>query len=327
MEQFDQAFQDAAAVGVTVCVAAGDGGSSDGVNDGLAARRFPRLEPERPGLRRHHAECQRRQRSISSEVVWNDGSDGGATGGGISDQFAAAELPGRMPACRRRSTPAARSAAACPTSPATPTPTPATRSASTAPNTVFGGTSAVAPLWAGLVALLNQAIGKPVGFLNPNLYGSIAQAGVFRDITSGNNGAYSAGRGWDACTGWGRRRRRQAARGPQVREHLERIGPRHGQGPGTPRDGVPPRAGISIEARTEPRPHGSPRLREGSAFRITRRARSSIPPRAGHGSDPFATRRRRPHPLLGVPIHARQASRAGPDRAGGIDRRCAPTGC
>ena len=99
--------------------------------------------------------------------------------------------------------PAARSAAACPTSPPTPTPTPATTSASTAPDMVVGGTSAVAPLWAGLVALLNQSLGNPVGFLNPNLYGSIAQDGVFRDITSGNNGAYSAGPGWDACSGWG----------------------------------------------------------------------------------------------------------------------------
>ena len=68
---------------------------------------------------------------------------------------------------------------------------------------VAGGTSAVAPLWAGLVALLNQAIGKPVGLLNPTLYGFDPQSGVFRDITEGNNGAYSAGPGWDACSGLG----------------------------------------------------------------------------------------------------------------------------
>jgi kumamolisin len=69
--------------------------------------------------------------------------------------------------------------------------------------TVVGGTSAVAPLWAGLVACLNQALGKPVGFLNPALYSFTSQSGAFRDITSGNNGAYSAGPGWDACTGLG----------------------------------------------------------------------------------------------------------------------------
>jgi kumamolisin len=67
---------------------------------------------------------------------------------------------------------------------------------------VVGGTSAVAPLWAGLVALINQQRGgnNPVGFLNPTLYA--ANTG-FNDITQGNNGDYSAGSGWDACTGMG----------------------------------------------------------------------------------------------------------------------------
>jgi kumamolisin len=66
-----------------------------------------------------------------------------------------------------------------------------------------GGTSAVAPLWAGLTALLNQLLGRPVGFLNPQLYGSVLSGGGLRDITEGDNGAYSAGPGWDACTGLG----------------------------------------------------------------------------------------------------------------------------
>ena len=68
---------------------------------------------------------------------------------------------------------------------------------------VIGGTSAVAPLWAGLIALMNQKLGHPVGFLNPLIYGSLVGTGAFRDITSGNNGAYAAKNGWDACTGWG----------------------------------------------------------------------------------------------------------------------------
>jgi kumamolisin len=65
-----------------------------------------------------------------------------------------------------------------------------------------GGTSAVAPLWAGLVARLNQGLNKPVGFINPLLYAGAANA-AFRDITQGNNGDYKAGAGWDACTGLG----------------------------------------------------------------------------------------------------------------------------
>jgi len=53
------------------------------------------------------------------------------------------------------------------------------------------------------VALLNQKLGKPVGYLNPLLYGSLVGKGALRDITSGNNGSYSAAKGWDPCTGWG----------------------------------------------------------------------------------------------------------------------------
>src|SRR6185312_4027852 len=66
---------------------------------------------------------------------------------------------------------------------------------------VYGGTSAVAPLWAALIAMINQARGGPLGYLNPTLYGAAAHA--CRDITSGTNGAYRAGAGWDPCTGLG----------------------------------------------------------------------------------------------------------------------------
>ena len=75
---------------------------------------------------------------------------------------------------------------------------------------VVGGTSAVAPLWAGLIARINQQLGKPVGLLNPLIYGGTISGPGFRDITSGNNdvsggqiGGYNSGPGWDACTGWG----------------------------------------------------------------------------------------------------------------------------
>ncbi len=73
----------------------------------------------------------------------------------------------------------------------------------------FVGTSCVAPLYAGLAAVLQQAFGISLGFLNPSFY----QLGnsVFNDITSGDNNSgdtpaapfYTAGPGWDACTGWG----------------------------------------------------------------------------------------------------------------------------
>jgi hypothetical protein len=50
--------------------------------------------------------------------------------------------------------------------------------------------------------LINQQIGGPVGFLNPQIYQS-SVASTFNDVTSGSNGAYSAGPGWDPCTGLG----------------------------------------------------------------------------------------------------------------------------
>jgi kumamolisin len=67
-------------------------------------------------------------------------------------------------------------------------------------DTVIGGTSAVAPLWAGLIARINAAKHGPVGLINPALYGA---ARALRDITQGNNGDFAASQGWDACTGLG----------------------------------------------------------------------------------------------------------------------------
>jgi kumamolisin len=71
---------------------------------------------------------------------------------------------------------------------------------------VVGGTSAVAPLWAGLTALINQGAATPVGFFLTSLY---ANPTLLRQITTGNNipsGSelgYQAGPGWNACTGLG----------------------------------------------------------------------------------------------------------------------------
>ena len=65
---------------------------------------------------------------------------------------------------------------------------------------MIGGTSAVAPLWAALIARLNQLAGKPAGLIQPQLYKTPKG---FRDITAGNNGDFAAAAGWDACTGLG----------------------------------------------------------------------------------------------------------------------------
>jgi subtilase family serine protease len=85
----------------------------------------------------------------------------------------------------------------------------------------FGGTSAGAPQWAALTAILDQAAGHDYGFINAALYkigqSSSAYANTFHDITSGTNSAvefdsannpvtvtgFDAGGGWDAVTGLG----------------------------------------------------------------------------------------------------------------------------
>ena len=65
---------------------------------------------------------------------------------------------------------------------------------------VIGGTSAVSPLWSALLARVNQLVGKPVGYIHPQLY---QNPEALRDITQGNNGDFAATPGWDACTGLG----------------------------------------------------------------------------------------------------------------------------
>ena len=121
----------------------------------------------------------------------------------MSDEFPLPSYQDERRRSPRRRFDQQRSDAACPTSPPTPIPDTGYSVRVDGEDTVVGGTSAVAPLWAGLIARINQGLGKPIGFINPTLYGLTSQSGVFRDVTSGNNGAYSAGPGWDACSGLG----------------------------------------------------------------------------------------------------------------------------
>jgi kumamolisin len=132
--------------------------------------------------------------------VWNEGTDS-ATGGGISAHFAVPDYQRSLKF--PTPLPVAKPGRGLPDVAGDADPSTGYQVRVDGQELVIGGTSAVAPLWAGLLALLNQQLPKPVGFLNPLLYGSLAGKKVCRDITSGNNGAYAAAPGWDACTGWG----------------------------------------------------------------------------------------------------------------------------
>lgn len=202
MQAMDQAFQAAAALGITVCCAAGDNGSGDGVNDGLAHVDFPASSPYALGCGGTRLETANNQ--VTSEVVWNDGPNS-ATGGGVSDFF---PLPtwqanaGVPPSAN----PGHHVGRGVPDVAGDADPQTGYDVYVDGQSVVFGGTSAVAPLWAGLIALMNQQRGQPVGYLNPKLYQNyqkLIKDKALRDVTSGNNGDYSAGPGWDACSGVG----------------------------------------------------------------------------------------------------------------------------
>jgi kumamolisin len=199
MTQFDQAFQAAATMGVTICVAAGDNGSGDGVTDGKPHVDFPASSPFALGC--GGTKLAASGTTISSEVVWNENAKSSATGGGVSGFFArpAYQQHVKVPVV----TGGSKTGRGVPDVAGDADPNSGYRVRVDGQSLVIGGTSAVAPLWAGLIALMNQKLGKPVGYLNPLLYGSVSGKGAFHDIVSGNNGSYSAAAGWDACTGLG----------------------------------------------------------------------------------------------------------------------------
>ena len=201
----DQALADAAALGVTVCAAAGDSGSSDGQSGTHVD--FPASSPHALACGGTSLRGDAGTGVISSETVWNDGAPGGATGGGVSDAFG-------LPSWQATAGVPAPAGAAAGTAPGRGVPDvagcadPATgyQVRVDGQSMVVGGTSAVAPLWAALISRLAQSTGKPFGLIQPWLYADVTEgtaAPGFRDITSGSNGAYAAGPGWDACTGLG----------------------------------------------------------------------------------------------------------------------------
>jgi kumamolisin len=193
---FDQAFQAAATLGITVCVAAGDNGSSDGASGDNVD--FPASDPY--VLACGGTSVQAANNAITSETVWNDGAQGGSTGGGISTFFplppcqeglSATLTAGGSTALANRGVPDVAGDADEDTG---------YNVRVDGNDTVIGGTSAVAPLWAGLIARINSSSAKSAGYINPTLY---QNQPAFNDITQGNNGDFAAAPGWDACTGMG----------------------------------------------------------------------------------------------------------------------------
>jgi kumamolisin len=208
VKAYHELFAAAGALGITVCIASGDHGTAD--QD--ASDWDKKIHVEHPACDDLVLGCGGTQIDSGKDVVWNDGTPfnvnvagggGWASGGGISTIFPV---------------PAYQADAKLPLSIDTGKPGRGVPDIAMSATNYFirvdtsegasGGTSAVTPLMAALVARLNQAKKKNVGFLNPFLYSNVAH-GVTHDVTSGTNAikdtvkGYEAGPGWDACTGLG----------------------------------------------------------------------------------------------------------------------------
>ena len=211
-------LQDAASLGVTVCVASGDFGAQD---EPRAGAEDPQVDF--PAASRYALACGGTQLSLpatagtdpelasafweATEEAWKEEGTELASGGGVSDYFAKTYWQDDITVTRmngqgtsppeRRAVPDVAGCAA---------PGYVLRFADGAnPEQEIGsGTSAAAPQWAGLVARMNQRLGRSCGYLNPCLY-KVAKAGRgFLDITRGDNRGFDATDEWDACTGLGR---------------------------------------------------------------------------------------------------------------------------
>jgi kumamolisin len=191
---------DAKRLQVTVLFAAGDELATGGLTDGKAHVWFPASSPYALSCGGTSPTPGAGGTSVNAEIVWNDGASG--TGGGISDGFPVpayqkglALPPSVNDGAVRRGVPDVAGAA---------TGTPGYRIVLNGAEVIKDGTSAVAPLWAGLIAIANARRGTPLGFVNSALY---ANAALFRQIVQGNNRVggkgYDAGPGWNACTGLG----------------------------------------------------------------------------------------------------------------------------
>jgi kumamolisin len=198
MNSFSSACQDAATMGVTIFVASGDNGASDGNPNNQLAVDFPSSSPFVIGCGGTRLTIS--GNSIGSEQAWNElANNEGATGGGVSQTFA---LPSFQQNAKVPKAPNGFVGRGVPDVSGDADPTTGYDIVVDGQPSTIGGTSAVAPLWAGLLARINQSLGTNIGYLNPLLYSAGVEA-TLHDITVGSNGGYNAGPGWDPCTGLG----------------------------------------------------------------------------------------------------------------------------
>jgi kumamolisin len=191
IDAFNEVFKEAALLGISVLVASGDDGSNDNVNDGQNHVDFPSSSPFALACGGTKLIASS-PTTIQQEVCWG-GTGDGASGGGVSDVFdtPSYQQNGITPPLVRRGVPDVAGNA---------DPETGYQVFVDGVSATVGGTSAVAPLYAALIAQLNEKIGARCGQLHAFLYNN---PNVCRDITAGTNGSFTASAGWDATTGLG----------------------------------------------------------------------------------------------------------------------------
>jgi len=200
VQTMNSLLQDAARLGISVFAASGDSLATDGIPDGQAHVDFPASSPWAIGC--GGTVTTFAGKAISGQRVWNDGRSG--SGGGISDLFEPPAFQGglKLPP----SVNAGKPGRGVPDVAGNAGPESGYAIVVGGQAQLAAGTSAVSPLWAGLVARINQKAAHPVGFFLPAVYG---HAELFTAVTQGSNRpagsriGYDAGPGWNACTGLG----------------------------------------------------------------------------------------------------------------------------
>ncbi len=201
LSSVDEVLREAALLGVTVCASSGDDGALNGSTDGTPTVNFPASSP-------HVLSCggstvrDAADKSLR-EAAWNCMLHGmhGATGGGVSRCF---ETPSWQQDHSVPLAPTGNKGRGVPDVAGPADPHRGCAILVGGESCSSAGTSAVAPMWAALVACMNTALGARCGYITPLLY-QLARngGGPLRAITEGDNGFYKAGQGWNACTGLG----------------------------------------------------------------------------------------------------------------------------
>lgn len=213
IQAIENCLCEASHMGITVCASTGDAGAQNGSNDGSISVNYPASSPYclacggTSGKVKHGV--------IDEESVWNSTHEGikGASGGGISACF---RVPGWQKSIKLPASPGGAAGRGIPDVAGLADPRHGCELQIHGRTFASAGTSAVAPLWAALVAKMNQGLGQRCGHLHRHIYAlGQERKPALRPVLKGNNGFYSAGKGWSACTGYG------TPRGEELLQHLK----------------------------------------------------------------------------------------------------------